>query len=131
MANLKKLEVSDIVSFKDKERHVLMTKQEVAKIVRDFILAEFSTFGEDFITKQKYETNAKLEESKNVIEKFIDNKFQEIEKNLDALIEYKFNIIAQATVEKLLSKTLQQEIEARVEIRLVDMRAKKASKGFG
>lgn len=118
---LKKLENGDIVPIPveaDASGFVLATKQEVTKIVGDFVQKEFEELKDFFIQKRiTYNT-------------IIEEKMKALEKQLIAYLDHKFNVTVENMCNKLLDRKIQEEIEQRVNDRLEEIKIKKAGKGF-
>jgi len=89
---LKKLEPSDILTVKDNNDDLyVVTKQEVARVIREFITNEIGNLPDEISERHKKDLASK-----------IGNKMAILEKDLIAFIDYKFDTIAEKACEMLL-----------------------------
>lgn len=127
---LKKLERSDLLPIKDINGDFLVvTKQETATIIREFIKNEFANMEDIFVMDRERFEQIVHTRTKQA-EKEINEKLGMFEKAIGVYLEHKINNFTEHFCEKLLNRRLEKEIEVKVEKRIEELRLKKSSKGF-
>ena len=102
---LKRLESSDVLSIKDSNGDFLVvTKQETANVIREFIRNEVINISDGFSENQKKEIN-----------KRIDENFRTIEKSVDSFIEHRFNLLAEKVCDMLITRKFTEEVAKKVD----------------
>lgn len=102
---LKKLQSSDLLTVKNGEDNFIsITKQETKLIIGEIIKDNFNFFADEKIVGYK-----------SLFEEKINNKLNEIEKNIDAYIEYRFDMLAEKLSEKLLTRHFENEVNKKVD----------------
>lgn len=108
---LKKIEESDILRVDFNDTSLIITKQETANIVRSFLQAELNN---EIASLKEHFTNVTEDIiNNNLFKEKVDNRINEIEKNIDAYIEYKFDLLAEKICNHLLTRAFNEEVERR------------------
>ena len=116
---LKKLEPSDILTVKDNNDDLyVVTKQEVARVIREFITNEIGNLPDEISERHKKDLASK-----------INSKMEILEKELVTFIDYRFDTIAEKACEMLLSRKFTEEVNKRVDERIEKIILKKQAKG--
>ena len=116
---LKKLESSDILTVKDNNDDLyVVTKQEVARVIREFITNEIGNLPDEISERHKKDLASK-----------INSKMEILEKELVTFIDYRFDTIAEKACEMLLSRKFTEEVNKRVDERIEKIILKKQAKG--
>jgi hypothetical protein len=107
MPRLKRLDATDLLTIPNETGDLLVvTKQEVANIIRKFIQNEIGNLPDEISKTHKDE-----------LIKHINQKISIIEKELSAFIDYKFDALAEKACEMLISRKFTEEVESRVQER--------------
>lgn len=115
---LKKLENSDLLSIKDSNGDFLVvTKQETTKVIKDFIEAQFSN------ELDEMSRNIATSE-KRKLEKIVTDRLNDIEKNIDAFIEYKFTLLSEKICDMLITRKFGEEVNKKADELLLKKRGK-------
>ena len=119
MARLKRLDATDLMVLPtEDENRLVVTKQEVVNILRQFIQNEIGNLPDE-ITKTH----------KDELIKNINQKMSVIEKELSAFIDYKFDMLAEKACEMLINRKFNEEVNKRVNERAEELIRIKKSKG--
>lgn len=117
---LKRLESSDILPIKDANGDFLVvTKQETANVIRDFIYSELENHIDDVNNKFKTISENIGNKEKKQLTIAVNDKFTEIEKSIDAYIQYKFDELAEKVCDLLITRKFNEEVQKKVEERLL------------
>jgi hypothetical protein len=123
---LKKLENADLVTLKNELDNVyVVTKQETAKVIRDYVVNEIGNLPYEISNKRKDELSKLVDDKMSEIEKIILNKMSSIEKELAAFIDHKFDSLAEKACDMLLNRKFLDEVNKRAE----ELLLKKEMKG--
>jgi hypothetical protein len=123
--SLKRLEASDLLTIKDKnDDYLLVTKQETAKIIRDFISEEIGNIPDDISEKHKKELLYEINKKMSFVEKTIKDRLNELEKELSAFIDFKFDTLAEKACDMLLTRKFMEEVDKKAEEKLIKKQAK-------
>ena len=107
MPRLKRLDATDLLKVPtENDDYLVVTKQEVASIIRIFIQNEIGNLPDEISKSHKDE-----------LIKSINQKIAVIEKELSAFIDYKFDKLAEKACEMLISRKFTEEVESRVQQR--------------
>ncbi len=107
MPRLKRLDPTDLLKVPtENDDYLVVTKQEVANIIRIFIQNEIGNLPDEISRSHKDE-----------LIKSINQKIAVIEKELSAFIDYKFDKLAETACEILISRKFNEEVESRVQQR--------------
>lgn len=119
MPRLKRLDATDLLKVPtENDDYLVVTKQEVANIIRKFIQNEIGNLPDEISKSHKEE-----------LVKDINKKISVIEKELSAFIDYKFDMLAEKACELLISRKFNEEIEKRVQERAEYLLNEKLKKG--
>ena len=119
MARLKRLDATDLLKIPtDGDDYLVVTKQEVANIIRKFIQNEIGNLPDEIAKNHKDE-----------LIKHINNKVAIIEKELSAFIDYKFDMLAEKACDILISRKFNEQVDKRVQERAEQLITKKNLKG--
>lgn len=119
MERLKRLDATDLISIpKDNNTYFAVTKEEVRSILKKYIKEEVDNIPEII-----------SENHKNNLIKLVEQKISIIEKELDAFIEHKFNLLAEKTCELLLNRKFNEEVAKKAEERAEQLLSQKLKKG--
>lgn len=111
---LKSLSSDDILPLKDANGdYLVVTKQEVAYNIRELLRNEMNFFIDEEIDNRKREYKA-----------ISDKKIKEIEKSIDAMISFKFDLLAEKICDALITRKFNEEVERRVNL-LLEKKSKK------
>ena len=107
MPRLKRLDATDLLTIPNENGdHLVVTKQEVANIIKKFIQNEIGNLPDEISKTHKDE-----------LIKHINQKISIIEKELSVFIDYKFDALAEKACEMLISRKFTEEVESRVQQR--------------
>ena len=116
---LKRLDQTDLLTVEDKNGdYLVVTKQEVTKIIREFITSEIGNLPDEISERHKKDLSLR-----------VNNKMLDLEKELLAFINYKFDSVAEKACEMLLNRKFNEEIDKRVEIKVEQLLLEKQKKG--
>lgn len=119
MPRLKRLDATDLLTVPTEDGdHLVVTKQEVANILKKFIESEVGNLPDEITKNHKEE-----------LIKHINQKMSMIEKELSAFIEYKFDTLAEKACDMLISRKFNEEVERRAEFKAEQLAIKKIQKG--
>lgn len=119
MPRLKRLDATDLLVVPtEDENKLVVTKQEVANILRQFISNEIGNLPDEIAKNHKEE-----------LIKHITQKIEIIEKELLAFIDYKFDTLAEKACDILISRKFNEEVEKRVEEKAERLIIEKQKKG--
>jgi hypothetical protein len=116
---LKRLDQTDLLTVEDKNGdYLVVTKQEVTKIIREFITSEIGNLPDEISERHKKDLSLR-----------VNNKMLDLERDLLAFINYKFDSVAEKACEMLLNRKFNEEIDKRVEIKVEQLLLEKQKKG--
>jgi hypothetical protein len=119
MARIKRLDATDLLSIPTEGgNHIIATKQEVAKHIKDFISIEIGNLPKEMADKHKKELVVNINE-----------KMVLLEKELIAFIDYRFDSIAEKACEMLLNRKFTEEVNRKVDERIEKIILDKQKKG--
>ena len=119
MSRLKRLDATDLLSIPTEDNnHFVATKQEVAKVIREFVIGEIGNLPNEISDRHKKELSVKINEKMVVLEK-----------ELIAFIDYRFDSIAEKACEMLLNRKFTEEVNKRVDERIEKTILEKQKKG--
>ena len=119
MPRLKRLDATDLLKVPtDNDDYLVVTKQEVANIVRTFIQNEIGNLPDEISRSHKDD-----------LIKSINQKIAVIEKELSAFVDYKFDKLAEKACEMLIARKFTEEVESKVQQRAEKLINEKLKKG--
>ena len=112
---LKRLDASDLLTIKDEnEDYYVVTKQETAKVIRDFVINEIGNLPDEISEKHKIQILDELNK------KLINNRLSDIEKEMAAFIDFKFDTLAEKASELLINRKFIEEVNKKTEQKLLE-----------
>jgi hypothetical protein len=118
---LKRLDASDLLTIKDEnEDYYVVTKQETAKVIRDFVINEIGNLPDEISEKHKIQILDELNKKMLGIEKLINNRLSDIEKEMAAFIDFKFDTLAEKASELLINRKFIEEVNKKTEQKLLE-----------
>lgn len=122
---LKRIEPSDLLTIKDeKDDYYVVTKQETAKVIRDFIASEIGNLPDEISEKHKKRIFDELNKRMLAIENMMTTRISEIEKEIAAFIDFKFDNLAEKASELLINRKFMEEVNKKVEDKLLQKRTR-------
>ena len=119
MSRLKRLDATDLLKVPtENDDYLVVTKQEVANIIRKFIQNEIGNLPDEISKTHRDD-----------LLKSINQKISIIEKELSAFIDYKFDALAEKACDMLISRKFNEEVERRVLERTEYLLTEKQKKG--
>lgn len=130
MPRLKRLDATDLLKVPtENDDYLVVTKQEVAHIIRKFIQNEIGNLPDEITTKHRDEILKEVNKKNLIIEKELKDRLSTIEKELSAFIDFKFDALAEKACDLLISRKFNEEIEKRVQERTEYLLTEKQKKG--
>lgn len=122
---LKRLESSDLLTIKDEnEDYYVVTKQETAKVIRDFITSEIGNIPDEISQKHKQRLLDEIDKKMSAIEKVVSDRLNDMEKEIAAFIDFKFDKLAEKASELLINRKFMEEVNKKAEQKLLEKQAK-------
>ena len=122
---LKKLESSDLLTIKNElDDYYVVTKQETVKVIREFVKNEIGNLPDELSEEQRNKISRDIKERMSGVEKSIKIRLSEMESELAAFIDYKFDELAEKACEMLLNRKFMEEVDKRAEQKLLQKQAK-------
>lgn len=122
---LKKLESSDLLSIKDsKGDFLLVTKQETAMVIREFMKNEVINIGDDIIENEKKVLIKRIDEGVKKINFDVDAYLANVEKTIDDFISHKIDVITEKVCTLLINKKFSEEVDKAAEKKILQMKLK-------
>lgn len=119
MPRLKRLDATDLLKLPtENDDYLVVTKQEVANIIRKFINNEIGNLPDEIAKNHKDE-----------LIKHINQKVSIIEKELAAFVDYKFDMLAERVCDMLISRKFNEEVDKRVQDKAESLILEKQKKG--
>lgn len=118
--SLKKLHETDLIQLPDHEGNLLVvTKQETAKVIREYVDAEIGKLKHAYIADQFQK-----------LEDFVGKEIEKLGGDTMKYLDYRLDQLAEKIAERLATRAFNSEVEKRVAERLAEEKLKKSKKGF-